>query len=695
MKNLFKKYAGLSLAALVVGGAGSALAQTQDLTLWNSSTGTSGIGVEWGTGSLTPDNTVAGPNDTGSLKVTVDFTGASDTPAADYICFNGGNPWYQPLAVNLALYKSIDFDVKWDTTSDITISEFNDLSTWPATLTNSTGTNVFWSWAGAGYLSGSLGGLDFEGTGSYNQMGPSIYTTNLPTAAANGWVHMSLPINPAMANIDAINGLCLHKWVNQCWGIVNPAVARFWIDNLVLKGTTIPLPPKLSMPVKATPGLNVFASTEGSLYDRQSAVLRQNSGLSWVGQATPANPVTYSFTIAGYPTSVNCEAWMFLVPNPAYMDNSPDWNETNCAIVYLQGSPTSATMHFQYKVNEASQQGMYSGASGVVEKIGGINETNSYTNAPGSWNGVTTPWLESGNLAQVTNNSILGTWTIKFTSDTNGTLIAPDGNSTNFVFPTYNIGAFAENPAATTPFYLYLGMQANNADAINQAVVYSQFSVNGTASPYSENFLTDSSLDTVNVWNTGAASGPKGVLVVPGSSALWVSWSLPDAGFGLQATPTLNDPLAWTTPSIGPALGMYGVRSQLIDSSEVPAGSAAFFELIKRTATQLQVLLPGEVNAPGTATGKTGTPTAESVNSLFTVTVNMCDSTWHIVSSTDAVSLSSATDPGVGSATGNLVGGTAQITTWYFDTAGSQTVTASDTSNTAITSNTSSSVVAQ
>jgi hypothetical protein len=137
------------------------------------------------------------------------------------------------------------------------------------------------------------------------------------------------------------------------------------------------------------------------------------------------------------------------------------------------------------------------------------------------------------------------------------------------------------------------------------------------------------------------------------------------------------------------------VRAQLIASSEMPAGPVGFFNVIKRVATQLQVLLPGETNAPGTATGKLGTPTAENVNDLITVTVNEVDASWHIVNSTDAISLSSVTDSSVGPVTGTLSGGTVQISGWYFDTAGSQTITASDTTSTNILSNISSTVTAQ
>ena len=57
---------------------------------------------------------------------------------------------------------------------------------------------------------------------------------------------------------------------------------------------------------------------------------------------------------------------------------------------------------------------------------------------------------------------------------------------------------------------------------------------------------------------------------------------------------------------------------------------------------QLQLLVPGETAAPGTTTGKTGTPSTEYVNGQFLVTVNAVDQYWNVVSSVnDAVQITS------------------------------------------------------
>jgi len=685
MKSL-KKYASLGMAALVLACANLASAQAQILitnVINNFATGTqgsqpTGCGFWYGSGTAGWDGTEFTAGSSGSLYIQTIFSTNSDTPCTEYVCLPGDNLWWSGNGTfTPSSYQTLQFDIKWDTNSVLTIPQFNNPSTVPA--------NLLQSWAPYGYLSGSIQGLEVDFAYQGNGSTTFLIDTNIPTAASNGWVHISIPINPALPNIDPSVGIMFKKWLNQNWGMMDgsTATANFWVDNVILVGTAAPPPPpKLSPPVKAVQGLNVFSSTEGnSFYDRQEAELMQNTGLSWVGQATPANPVTYSFDIVGYPNSYNCEAYLFLSPNPAGNDGAPDWNETNCAVFYLQGNTSSAKAYFQYKVNEPGGNTMYGGGA-------------PYTNAPGSWDGVTTPWLESGSLAAFTTSSgIYGTWTLQFTSDTNGTIIAPNGSSTNFVIPPYNVGRFMEQ---TTPgFNVYLGMQANAADGMNQAVVYGNFAVSNTASPYNENFLADTSLDTVNTWRTSVASGPKGVLIVPAGSASWVDWTLPANGFNLQAAPVLNSPLAWTTPSIGPIIPLYGLDAQLVASSEIPAGPAAFFQLIKRVGTQLQVLLPGESNAPNTPSGKTGTPTSFNPYDEVDVTINMVDATYHIVNSADTLSLTTTDSTAtVNTPAPVLSGGTVTVPI-YFGTAGSWTVTAADTTSPTITSGTSSSVTIQ
>ncbi|MGH7724532.1 MAG: hypothetical protein ACREOU_03815 [Candidatus Eiseniibacteriota bacterium] len=61
------------------------------------------------------------------------------------------------------------------------------------------------------------------------------------------------------------------------------------------------------------------------------------------------------------------------------------------------------------------------------------------------------------------------------------------------------------------------------------------------------------------------------------------------------------------------------------------ASGAIHHDALAGPYTRLQVLLPGESAAPGTSTGKTGTPTAQTSGVPFSITVRACDDTWTTV----------------------------------------------------------------
>jgi len=104
---------------------------------------------------------------------------------------------------------------------------------------------------------------------------------------------------------------------------------------------------------------------------------------------------------------------------------------------------------------------------------------------------------------------------------------------------------------------------------------------------------------------------------------------------------------------------------------------------------KLQLLVPGETAAPGTATGKTGTPTGQNVGTAFTVTVNGVDANWNLINTvTDLVGITSSDSAASLPTNAVLVAGT-QTFAVSFGTAGSQTVTATDLSDGSKTASTS------
>ncbi|MDX2473598.1 MAG: hypothetical protein QNL91_07780 [Candidatus Krumholzibacteria bacterium] len=110
--------------------------------------------------------------------------------------------------------------------------------------------------------------------------------------------------------------------------------------------------------------------------------------------------------------------------------------------------------------------------------------------------------------------------------------------------------------------------------------------------------------------------------------------------------------------------------------------------------TRLQVLLPGESAAPGTATGKSGAPDAQTVGVPFLVVVRACDDDWTTVATvSDAVSWNS-TDESAG------LPGTVQLTTGQatatvvLNAAGTFTISGQDLSDPTIAEAFSANVVA-
>ena len=51
--------------------------------------------------------------------------------------------------------------------------------------------------------------------------------------------------------------------------------------------------------------------------------------------------------------------------------------------------------------------------------------------------------------------------------------------------------------------------------------------------------------------------------------------------------------------------------------------------------------MPGESAAPGSTTGKSGSPTAQTAGTSFSVTVRSVDATWNLISTNDTVHLAS------------------------------------------------------
>ncbi|MFO1476523.1 MAG: hypothetical protein U1F98_07720 [Verrucomicrobiota bacterium] len=521
-----------------------------------------------------------------------------------------------------------------------------------------------------------------------------VYMQNDAIPSLSGSPHKIYADNGAGGTFSFRNATAVGSLTNINMGCTpTPQSGGVVFDNIYVDTTgtnlsspagVIPITPPttqsttLALSTKRVTGLNIITGSAGNTYfDRQQVRLVNTVGTDWYGNASAGSPVEYSFTIKSFAnTNAGEQAYLYLVPN-AGIANSPDYNNDAAVVVQVSKSadPTKATMEFHYKVAEANGNDMFYGRG-------------SYTNAPGSWDGSTTNWLESGFLGIVTNVNVagdpaVGKWIVRFTSDTNVTLIAPNSTATSLVIPPYNIAPFN----APTNFGIYLGNMAQNSQGLNQDIVYSQFSATGVPAPYTDTFDNDSALSPA--WDKTTSANQSCVFLLTTNAVYLATWPVVNGAYWLlQGNGDLGNTSGWSQLTAYPLIQEVGQVQQYISASEAPP-AAGYYRLKQTTFSQLQVLLPGETSAPGTVSGKTGTPTPISLNDggFLNVTVNACDSSWNIISSiSDRIHLTSDDPYSIVPNDASLAGGTITFgvsgttTPVSFGSAGSWTVTATDTS---------------
>lgn len=166
--------------------------------------------------------------------------------------------------------------------------------------------------------------------------------------------------------------------------------------------------------------------------------------------------------------------------------------------------------------------------------------------------------------------------------------------------------------------------------------------------------------------------------MVPPNGAWWLNWTLPAVGYSPLVSTNLATTDSWNSLSSTNQYTLRGTRRTLVFADEI-APSAAFFRMMKRQYTKLQILLPGETAAPGTPTGKTGTPDPIQMFTVFDLVVNAVDDEWYPISGiNNTIHLATDDVAGFLAPDGQLVNGTATFTGSYLGQEGNWTITATD-----------------
>jgi hypothetical protein len=627
--------------AAAIAGLALAFATSSGLAVPDRDLGTfdsdiSGTGWLWGIGWGNSTREWDGSQDNtgnggGSLHVMGSFDRAtSDTPLMLY-GISDGNPWWHPTAppYDMSVYKSLDFDIKWD--ADPANMSLADFNSPPG---------------------GGVQGLQINACPDGATSGVNLATTNIPSAAVTGWTHISIPINPTLSGLGAVYGVWFDKWLPTT---NPPASFGFWLDNVVLKGSDAPPPPPTILPLaKPVPGVAFIAASTGQ-YDRQE-IRTSGSNYTWIGASAP---VSYAVDVAKIGEN-NPSGFTFFehfvpgIADPTRPDS--DWHEANVLMLTIgNNADGSAWASLRYKTN-------------APESNGNMWDTGALPNGVG-------------------NPTPAGTWTVTFNPDSTVVISAPEGGTATNTIPPEVVDIFKATPNMQVNF----GGTPGELSRLGQMAVITGLRITGApGEPNLSSDFVNQPLDT-NAWMIVATSAKYGVQQISKDAAYWMKWTLPANGFSLETKATL-DSGAWTGSTVtGYEAG--GVHTVLLNRSDMPGVNSGFFRLIKRVGTQLQVLLPGETNAPDTASGKVGTPDPQTLGNPFDLTVNMCDPTWHIVSSSDTVTITSSDLTAWLPPNANLANGTVTITgNFFFQTSGTWTISATDVTNPAITPGTSTAI---
>jgi hypothetical protein len=278
---------------------------------------------------------------------------------------------------------------------------------------------------------------------------------------------------------------------------------------------------------------------------------------------------------------------------------------------------------------------------------------------------------------------------------------SPSGTLVGCLVPTFD---------ASTGTFTFSGCRIDQAGA--GYVLVATWSLNGSVTRTSTTFTVSAGafakLQVLVPGETAAPGTATGKTGTPSPQSLGTAFDVTVNAVDAQWNPvgsndrvgiTSSDPaatlpanavLASGTRTFSVALNTLGSRTVTatdIDDATKTANTSPPIA-VNGAFAKLQLLVPGEAAAPGTTTGKTGTPIAQTAGTPFMVTVNAVDANWNLLSSTQTVGITSSDSAATLPANAALVAGTRTFSV-TLNTVGSRTVTATDITDGTKTANTS------
>ncbi|TFF37355.1 beta strand repeat-containing protein [Mucilaginibacter psychrotolerans] len=322
------------------------------------------------------------------------------------------------------------------------------------------------------------------------------------------------------------------------------------------------------------------------------------------------------------------------------------------------------------------------------------------TAAPGTTTGKTgTPTNPTaGTAITVTVNSVDANWNVVSSTDNIG-ITSTDANATLPANNTLSAGTrtfsitlkTAGSKTITASDITNVGITANTSPAVTVAA--------GTFTKLQLLLPGETAAPGTATGKTGTPTNPTaGTAITVTVNSVDANWNVVSSTDNIGITSTdvnaalpANNTLSAGTRTFSITLKTVGSKTIMasdITNGAITANTSPSVTVVVGAFAKLQLLLPGETAAPGTATGKTGTPTNPTAGTAITVTVNSVDANWNVVSSTDNIGITSTDANATLPANNTLSAGTRTFSI-TLKTSGSRTITATDITNGVITANTS------
>ncbi len=406
------------------------------------------------------------------------------------------------------------------------------------------------------------------GTQTNSQGGGIPGSENGPEDYPNqwNWQRITAPLQtetviPALSAVTGIRITSTHS------GNSAPSAVAY-LDNLRF---TVPEAPSTDDPgpqlaiEKADSGLLLTlaaADPETTLGTGQYQNIRTAAGdYTWVGRATAENPVTYSFTIAGYPSTPagatgQFESHIFLIPAVEGYDwtHNPNITHPHAVRLTLNGDASTAWAHLAYKIDYPDGDGYWTADNGL-----------------------------GGQLGSVGRPSVHGTWSLRFTADNVVTLVSPNGATQTWTIVMPDYTGIEDAPptvadAFAGPMAVYFGSGVRDAQGLHHlearaSALFGGISITGVPQPVNETFAGP--LDP-ELFSLEASTNPAAVIplnLTP--SPFWVTWNRSATGHRLQESADLG---GWTDSETS-ITGPLGDRQRVLKPAWLRPAGKGFYRL--------------------------------------------------------------------------------------------------------------------